>query len=60
MSGLLAVMLLGLIIFLFGVFLLVVSAKLGPKKHPTAAKMMPKAMSVRSVTEWVSMPEEII
>lgn len=41
MSGLFAVLLLGLIIFLFGVFLLVVSGQLGPKKRPTAAKMMP-------------------
>ena len=41
MSGLLAVLLLGIIIFLFGVFLLVVSGNLGPKKRPTAAKMMP-------------------
>ena len=41
MSGLLAVLLLGLIILLFGIFLLVVSGNLGPKKRPTAAKMMP-------------------
>lgn len=41
MSGLLAVLLLGAIIFAFGVFLLLVSGSLGPKKHPTAAKMMP-------------------
>ena len=41
MSGLLAVLLLGFIIFLFGVFLLVVSGNLGPKRHPSPAKMMP-------------------
>ena len=41
MSGLLAVLLLGIIIFAFGVFLLVVSGNLGPKKHPSKAKMMP-------------------
>lgn len=41
MSALLAVMLLGLIILLFGIFLLVVSGNLGPKRHPSIAKMMP-------------------
>lgn len=41
MSGLLAVLLLGFVIFLFGVFLLVFSGMLGPKKTSSAAKMMP-------------------
>lgn len=41
MSGLLAVMILGLIILLFGIFILFVSSKLGPKRRMTAAKMMP-------------------
>lgn len=41
MTGLLAVLILGLIVFLFGVLLLVVSASLGPKRNPTKAKMMP-------------------
>ncbi len=41
MSSLLAVLLLAMIILLFGIFLLVVSGNLGPKRKITAAKMMP-------------------
>ncbi len=41
MSGLLAVLILGLLIFAFGVFLLVFSGMLGPKRKITAAKAMP-------------------
>ncbi len=41
MSGLLACLLLGFIILLFGIFLVVGSAQLGPKRNPTPAKMMP-------------------
>lgn len=41
MSGLLAVLLLGFIILCFGIFLVWGSGQLGPKRHPTAAKMMP-------------------
>lgn len=41
MSSLLAVLFLGFFVFAFGVLLLVVSGNLGPKRKPTAAKMMP-------------------
>ena len=41
MSGLLAVLLLGAIIAAFGVFLVVGSSLLGPKRNETPAKMMP-------------------
>jgi NADH-quinone oxidoreductase subunit A len=41
MSSLLAVLVLAMIILLFGIFLLVVSGNLGPKRKITAAKMMP-------------------
>ncbi len=41
MSGLLAVLLLGLIVFIFGVLLVVVAGSFGPKRNPTPAKMMP-------------------
>jgi NADH-quinone oxidoreductase subunit A len=41
MAGLLAILILALIVFLFGTLLVVVSANLGPKKHPTKAKQMP-------------------
>lgn len=49
MSGLFAVLLLGLIIFLFGLFLLFVSGQLGPKRHPTPAKMMPYECGIPGV-----------
>jgi NADH-quinone oxidoreductase subunit A len=41
MSALLAVLILAFIVAAFGIFLLVVSGKLGPKRQLTAAKMMP-------------------
>jgi NADH-quinone oxidoreductase subunit A len=41
MSGLLAVLLLGLIVFVFGVFLVVVAGSFGPKKAQSPAKKMP-------------------
>jgi NADH-quinone oxidoreductase subunit A len=41
MSGLLAVLILALLTGGFGILLLVVSGKLGPKRNPTPAKMMP-------------------
>ena len=49
MSGLLAVLLLGFIIFAFGIFLLVVSGMLGPKKNPSPAKMMPYECGIPGV-----------
>jgi NADH-quinone oxidoreductase subunit A len=41
MFSLLAVLIFALFITLFGIFLLVVSGSLGPKRRITAAKMMP-------------------
>ena len=41
MSGLLAVLILGFIVTAFGIFLVWGSGKLGPKRQPSAAKMMP-------------------
>jgi NADH-quinone oxidoreductase subunit A len=41
MSGLLAVLILGFFILCFGIFLLVFSGSLGPKRNPSKAKMMP-------------------
>jgi NADH-quinone oxidoreductase subunit A len=41
MSALLAVLILGFIILCFGIFLVWGSGKLGPKRNPTPAKMMP-------------------
>lgn len=41
MSSLLAVLLLGFVVTAFGIFLLVVSGSLGPKRKITVAKMMP-------------------
>jgi len=41
MSALLAVLLLGFIILCFGIFLIVFSGQLGPKRNPSVAKMMP-------------------
>jgi NADH-quinone oxidoreductase subunit A len=41
MAGLLGVLFLGLFILAFGIFLLVFSGNLGPKRHPTPAKQMP-------------------
>jgi NADH-quinone oxidoreductase subunit A len=41
MSALLAVLILGFIILCFGIFLVWGSGKLGPKRNPSAAKMMP-------------------
>jgi NADH-quinone oxidoreductase subunit A len=41
LSALLAVLILGAIIVAFGILLLVIAGSLGPKRHITAAKMMP-------------------
>jgi NADH-quinone oxidoreductase subunit A len=41
MSGLLAVLILGLIVTGFGIFLVWGTSKLGPKRQPSPAKMMP-------------------
>ncbi|MES2965852.1 MAG: NADH-quinone oxidoreductase subunit A [Bdellovibrionota bacterium] len=41
MSGLLSALILALMTGGFGILLLVVSGKLGPKRNPTPAKMMP-------------------
>ena len=41
MASLLAVIFLGLFVLAFGIFLVWGTGLLGPKRHPTAAKMMP-------------------
>jgi NADH-quinone oxidoreductase subunit A len=41
MASLLAVLFLGFFVLAFGAFLVFFSGLLGPKRHPTAAKMMP-------------------
>lgn len=40
-SSLLAVLVLGFVVTAFGILLLVIAGNLGPKRHITAAKMMP-------------------
>lgn len=41
MSSLLPVLILAFLVLAFGVIILAISANLGPKRNPTAAKMMP-------------------